>query len=208
MTKTLLFSIGSVLIMAVVVCWVTGVLPRGGRTGAGVTLAGKKTVVAATSGNGVTAAVSEDGLSVYFSPNGGCTDALVKAISEAKTTVFVQAAQFTSVPVARALVEANKRGVDVRVVVDRKKDDTEKSQVDRLVAANVPVFADGRHHTAHNKVIMIDHRLMFTGSFNFTRESEAENAENLLKIEGKPQLIAAYEANFKTHLEHSNAFEK
>lgn len=208
MSKTLFFSICSVLIMAAVVCWVTGVLPRGGRSGGGVTLAGKKAVAPAAPGNPTSAAVTEEGLSVYFSPNGGCTDAIVRAISESKTSVYLQAAQFTSVPIARALIEANKRGVDVRVVVDRKKDDTEKSQVERLTGANVPVFADGRHHTAHNKVIIIDHAMMFTGSFNFTRESEAENAENLLRIEGKPKLIAAYEANFKSHLEHSNPLEK
>jgi phosphatidylserine/phosphatidylglycerophosphate/cardiolipin synthase-like enzyme len=152
--------------------------------------------------------MTEDGMSVYFSPNGGCTEAIVREIGNAKDTVFVQAAQFTSGPIAKALVAARQRGVDVRVVLDRRKEDDDRSQTSRLLDAGIPTFADGRHHTAHNKVIIIDHRRLFTGSFNFTRESEAENAENLLVIEGKPKLISAYESNFKEHLSHSTPYDK
>jgi phosphatidylserine/phosphatidylglycerophosphate/cardiolipin synthase-like enzyme len=153
-------------------------------------------------------AATQDGVSVYFSPNGGITEALVRQISNAKTSVYVQAAQFTSIPIARALVDAQKRGLDVRVILDRKKDDDDHSQTDRLVDSGVPTFADGRHHTAHNKIMIIDHRLITTGSFNFTRESEADNAENLVMIFDKADLVAAYESNFKLHLGHSKPYEK
>ena len=153
-------------------------------------------------------AASEDGISVYFSPNGGCTEALVHEITNAKTSVYVQAAQFNSVPIARALVAAKNRGLDVRVILDKKKDDDDHAQTDRLVEAGVPTFADGKHHTAHNKVTIIDHRLITTGSFNFTRESESENAENLVMIADKPQLVAAYESSFRAHLAHSRPYEK
>jgi phosphatidylserine/phosphatidylglycerophosphate/cardiolipin synthase-like enzyme len=47
---------------------------------------------------------------VCFSPNGGCTDAVVKEIPKAKTEIRVQAYSFTSAPIAKALVEAHKRG--------------------------------------------------------------------------------------------------
>ena len=153
-------------------------------------------------------AATQDGISVYFSPNGGITEALVRQISIAKTSVYVQSAQFTSAPIARALVDARKRGLDVRVILDKKKDDDDHSQADRLVDSGVPTFADGRHHTAHNKIMIIDHRLITTGSFNFTRESEAENAENLVMIFDKAELVAAYESNFKQHLSHSKPYDK
>lgn len=132
----------------------------------------------------------------------------MRDINAASKTVWVQAAQFTSGTIAKALVAAKDRGVDVRVIIDKGKDEDEKSQADRLVGGEVPTFVDGQHHTAHNKVILIDHRIIFTGSFNFTNQSETENAENLLRIEGKAGLVAAYEANFKYHLSHSTAWEK
>jgi len=54
-------------------------------------------------------------IEVHFSPKGGCTEAVVKELGAAKKMVLVQAYSFTSAPIAKALVDAHKRGVDVRV---------------------------------------------------------------------------------------------
>ena len=40
---------------------------------------------------------------VFFSPKGGCTEAIVKEIDAAKQTVLVQAYSFTSAPNAKEL---------------------------------------------------------------------------------------------------------
>jgi phosphatidylserine/phosphatidylglycerophosphate/cardiolipin synthase-like enzyme len=199
MLKTIVMSVFALLVMAAAICWVAGVFPDSRPKRGPVIRHGK---------GDVPAAATEDNLSVYFSPNGGCTDAIVREIGKASESIYVQAAQFTYAPIAKALVAAQARGVDVRVVIDHEKNDGEKSEADRLIAGHVPTFTDSQHHTAHNKVILIDHRLIFTGSFNMTRESENENAENLLMIEGKPKLVAAYEANFKEHLSHSTKYSK
>src|SRR5258706_16170197 len=58
---------------------------------------------------------------VYFSPKGGCTEAVVKALGQAKVSVLVQAYSFTSAPIAKALVEAAKRGVKVDVLLDKSQ---------------------------------------------------------------------------------------
>ena len=72
-----------------------------------------------------TSAATDDGLAVYFSPHGSCTEAVVDALGKAKQTVHVQAHSFTSAPTAKALVDAHKRGVKVTVVLD-KSQETEK----------------------------------------------------------------------------------
>lgn len=154
------------------------------------------------------AAATEDGLSVYFSPDGRCTDAIIRAIKNARVSVDVQAAQFESKSIAKALSAAHKRGVSVRVIVDRRKNADKDSKTDNLVDRDVPTYYDDAHNTAHNKLILIDRRVIITGSFNFTKEAEEDNAENLLMVEDKPQLVAAYEQNFSTHLAHSKPYEK
>ena len=58
---------------------------------------------------------------VYFSPHRGCTEAVVEALGKARSTVLVQAYSFTSAPIAKALVEAHRRGVRVAVVLDRSQ---------------------------------------------------------------------------------------
>ena len=67
----------------------------------------------------------------------------------------------------------------------------------RFVAAPTHGFAPGREQDfMHNKVIIIDDRLVFTGSYNFSENAEA-NDETLLAIES-PALAAAYTAYFDT----------
>ena len=58
-----------------------------------------------------TPAASQDGVEVFFSPNGGCTEAMIDEIQNAKGSILVQAYSFTSAPIAKALLNAHKRGV-------------------------------------------------------------------------------------------------
>ncbi|MGC8602602.1 MAG: phospholipase D-like domain-containing protein [Desulfomonilaceae bacterium] len=58
---------------------------------------------------------------VYFSPNGGCTQAIVNEINNSKSEILVQAYSFTSTPIAKALLEAHKRGVKVEVILDKSQ---------------------------------------------------------------------------------------
>jgi hypothetical protein len=55
-------------------------------------------------------------IAVYFSPHGGATDAVVHELTTAKTQVLMQAYSFTAAPIAKALVEAHKRGVKILAV--------------------------------------------------------------------------------------------
>jgi len=56
---------------------------------------------------------------IYFSPHGGCTDSIVKEISKAKSEILVQAYSFTSKEIAKALVDAHKRGIHVERSIKR-----------------------------------------------------------------------------------------
>ena len=57
---------------------------------------------------------AEDGISCYFSPSGGCTEACVAELQRAQRSVLVQAYSFTSAAIAKALSEARERGVESR----------------------------------------------------------------------------------------------
>src|SRR4051794_9618443 len=141
----------------------------------------------------------------FFSPKAGCTAAIVRALSGAKQTIYVQAYSFTSAPIAAALVEAHRRGVKTQVILDKSQRTEKYSEADFLAHAGVPVFIDSAHAIAHNKVMILDGETVITGSFNFTKAAEESNAENLLILK-KPKLAVAYQRNFQSHLEHSQAY--
>lgn len=143
----------------------------------------------------------------YFSPHGSATEAVVRELDNAKQEIFVQAYSFTSAPIAKALVNAHKRGVKVTVVLDRSQRSVKYSSADFVVHSGIPTYIDAKHAIAHNKIMIIDGATLITGSFNFTKAAEEKNAENLLIIKGDAGLVNKYLANFKAHLEHSERYE-
>jgi phosphatidylserine/phosphatidylglycerophosphate/cardiolipin synthase-like enzyme len=146
--------------------------------------------------------VSGSDIAVYFSPSGGCTDAIVNALGQAKETILVQAYSFTSAPIAKAVVDAHKRGVKMQVILDKSQRTEKYSSADFLAHAGVPVLIDDKHQIAHNKIMIIDGEIVITGSFNFTTAAEEHNAENLLIIHSK-ELAERYAANWQAHAGHS-----
>jgi phosphatidylserine/phosphatidylglycerophosphate/cardiolipin synthase-like enzyme len=144
-------------------------------------------------------------IQVFFSPNGGCTKAVTNALYKATNTVLVQAYSFTSAPIAQALVDAHKRGVNVEVILDKSQRTEKYSEADFLLHAGIPTFIDAKHAIAHNKIIIVDGKVVITGSFNFTKAAEENNAENLLVIQD-PALAAKYTTNWQAHLKHSDSY--
>jgi len=144
-------------------------------------------------------------IQVFFSPNGGCTEAVVANVGKAKLTILVQAYSFTSAPIAKALVDAEKRGVKVQVILDKSQRTEKYSDADFLLHEGVPTFIDAKHAIAHNKIIIIDSHTVLTGSFNFTKAAEEDNAENLLVIDDAA-LAKKYTENWQSHLGHSEPY--
>lgn len=142
----------------------------------------------------------------FFSPKGGCTQAVVDQLNGAKKQVLVQAYSFTSAPIARALVDAKHRGVDVQVILDKSQRGERYSSATFLANNGVPTYIDPAHKIAHNKVMVIDGQTVITGSFNFTKSAEEGNAENLLVINNAPQLAQRYALNWQDHLGHSEPY--
>jgi len=139
---------------------------------------------------------------VYFSPRGGCTEAVVRELNAARQTVLVQAYSFTSAPIASALVAASRRGVRVEAVLDKSNKTGKYSEADFLLNGRIPTYIDDKHAIAHNKVMIIDGETVLTGSFNFTKAAEESNAENLLILRST-HLAGLYSNSFLEHREHS-----
>lgn len=143
-----------------------------------------------------------------FTPGDAADALLTGAIERARRQILVQAYSFTYRRIAQALIAAKRRGVDVRVIADREQSErAPPSLVPELAAAGIPVFIDGEHDAAHNKVMVIDadHAdcAVVTGSYNFTFAAQHRNAENLLVLRGNPPLCAAFARDWHRHREHA-----
>lgn len=145
---------------------------------------------------------------VYFSPNGGATAAIVRELGRAQHRILVQAYSFTSAPIAKALLDAHKRGVKILAVLDKSNQTDKYSAATFLENAGIPVLIDADHAIAHNKVIVIDDSTVLTGSFNFSKAAEEKNAENLLVLKKSPELANAYITNVNAHAAHARPYKR
>lgn len=146
-------------------------------------------------------------ISVFFSPNGGAMEAVVRELGAAKETVTIQAYGFSSAPIAKAILAAKQRGVAVRAILDKSNETAKYSSAKFLANAGIPVWIDYLPHIAHSKVMVIDSKTIITGSFNFTKSAESSNVENLLVIHRRPTLAKQYNENFEKRLALSRAYQ-
>jgi phosphatidylserine/phosphatidylglycerophosphate/cardiolipin synthase-like enzyme len=130
---------------------------------------------------------------------------VVAELGKAKESVLIQAYSFTSAPIAKAAVDAHKRGVKVQAILDKSQRSEKYSELDFLARAGIPTYIDAQHAIAHNKIMIIDGETVITGSFNFTKAAEEHNAENLLIIRSK-ELAEKYAKNWQEHAGHSEAY--
>jgi phosphatidylserine/phosphatidylglycerophosphate/cardiolipin synthase-like enzyme len=162
-------------------------------------------LVLVQSGSFAQGSISSSSWDVYFSPRGGATFAVRQALDNARSSVLVQAYSFTSAPIAEALVKAHKRGVKIRVLLDKSQKTEKYSSADFLANTGISTKIDAAHAIAHNKVMIIDKEIVITGSFNFTKAAEESNAENLLVVRDK-ELASRYTENWQLHEEHSESY--
>ena len=107
-------------------------------------------------------AFNVDVANVCFSPNGGCTEAIVNQIDNAKSEILVQAYSFISTPIAKALVNAHKIGVHVEIILEKSNKSEKYSAGDFTAHMGVTTYIDSRHAIAHNKIMIIDKETVIT----------------------------------------------
>ena len=149
---------------------------------------------------------------VYFSPQGGAEVALEKLLDEARQDIRAALYFFTNRTLAAALLRAHKRGVKIQVIIDGN-DESDYSKgyylrqrgVDVRYARGLPKEAKKRKKSKyrvkkfglmHHKFMVVDDKMVATGSYNWTASAEKWNRENLLIIKSS-SLARKYTAEFK-----------
>ena len=171
---------------------ITEVLPKTitTTTSTTVTESFTKTVTVSEKGEGVRV------LGVCFSRTMDCSSLIRYWISRANESVHVMVYGFTLDDLSEALIEAEGRGVEVKVVIERESAYWSGSEYERLLSAGVDVRLDGNPHTMHHKVVVIDGKIVITGSYNWTWSAENKNDENIVILMDEG-LAGSYEKEFQ-----------
>jgi phosphatidylserine/phosphatidylglycerophosphate/cardiolipin synthase-like enzyme len=143
---------------------------------------------------------------VYFSPRGGTADAIVAEIAKAHKEIRVAAYAISHPQITDALADAHARGVFVRIIVDRHQTNDSYTTANKLHDRGIRTLVDRAEKLHHNKTIIIDADTIITGSYNFTRNAEYQNAETCLIIHDA-KLTTQFIANWQFHWDHSDTYK-
>ena len=157
----------------------------------------------------------EGNMTFCFSPNKarnqpqgfqtGCTQLVVDAIHQAEETIHIAMFSFTSEPIAQALRQAAKRGVQVQIILHHPIVGKRQTQIHNLPGSTI--YLDKRPATHHNKYMVIDGKIVLTGSFNWSKNAEKSNRENLVKIYNQ-ELAQKYLRNWESHRSADKVYER
>jgi len=149
-----------------------------------------------------------------FSPQGKCAAHIMCELEQAKGELLIAVYAFTSDELAGAVVQAKKRGVAVQVIVDREFDARNESSKGKfLEGQKIPVrrlsgaklnAREKETGLMHQKFAVIDRKIVFTGSYNWTHSADSLNDENLLLFRDAGPLAEEYRKIFLRLWERKN----
>lgn len=133
---------------------------------------------------------------VFTSEDGALEQAIIPTVKTAQKSIRFLAFSFTDYPLAEAMINRAKAGVDVAGVFEKVGSETQYAELSTLHCASVPVRQDGNPSFLHHKVVIVDNRYTITGSLNFSTSAEESNDENVIVLDS-PEIAALYTQEFE-----------
>lgn len=125
--------------------------------------------------------VGDATIKTYFSPMGGTKDAIIAEINKATKSIKFDAFSYTSKEIVDAMIQRKKAGVVLEGIYDQCLNG-KYSTYGTLLRTGAFVKTDGNQALMHSKTIIIDDITVINGSFNFSKNAEANNNEDELII--------------------------
>ncbi len=133
---------------------------------------------------------------VYFSPGTDIPEIINDLLDQAKHSLDLCVFTITDDRLVSHIFDALKRGIKIRIITDDRKIFDHGSAIQSLQRASIPVKIDHSQYHMHHKFGIIDKKIAFTGSFNWTYTASKHNQENLL-VTSKYDLVRQYLDEFE-----------
>lgn len=136
---------------------------------------------------------------VLFTSHTSIAGEIAKLLQEASASVDAALYRLTNPQLARALEQARRRGLQVRLLTDQVKYNETETTRNLLAETAIPFRTlNGRKGSGsklHHKFAILDRSIVLAGSYNWTMESEEGNYDHLLVLPD-PEIVQAYQQEF------------
>jgi len=129
-----------------------------------------------------------------FSPDAKAEELVLKLINTSTSSIRLAAYSFSSPNVVKALLDAKKRGLNIMVLVDYRRNQKKPNwtALNRLVAAGIATRTISIYAIHHDKYIIADEQTVQNGSFNYARDAAEDNSENVIVFWRNPELAKSF----------------
>ena len=134
-------------------------------------------------------------IQVLFSAEDHALINLIALVNDSKVSIRFLAFSFTDYPLAKAMIDRSKAGVDVKGVYETFSSTGTGSELKTFWCAQLPVRQDGNPSFLHDKVIIIDNSIVVTGSLNYSSHADDANEENVVILDNA-EIAALYLQEF------------
>lgn len=132
---------------------------------------------------------------------GGIENQLAAAIGGVQRTLDIAAFEWNLPVLTQAVISAHQRGVTVRMVTDNEHGlHDSASLIPQLVQAGIPVVDDSRSALMHNKFMILDGQVVWTGSWNYTINDTYRNNNNAISVRSQ-KMVQDYQVEFNEMFE-------
>jgi phosphatidylserine/phosphatidylglycerophosphate/cardiolipin synthase-like enzyme len=137
-------------------------------------------------------------ISIYFSPKSKTYDnAIKKLVKNAKEYIYIPIFYLTHKGLTQELINAHKRGVDIKIILDATAAKNKYSTHNILRKEGLHVKVENFGGKMHAKSMIVDDKYIVSGSMNLTKAGNSKNDENTLVIKN-PKLALKYKKYFLT----------
>ena len=140
--------------------------------------------------------IGDEEIEVLFSPDDGVSERAVELLNGADDRIEFMMYSLTLDEIGEALLAKAESGVQVRGVLDGPQAENMGSEFAMLRGHGLDVWKDNESAKLHHKVIIIDEAITILGSYNFSRNAEEYNDENVLVIHS-PKIAAEFLLEFE-----------
>jgi len=138
----------------------------------------------------------DEATEAIFSPHQDVCRRIIAALGRLTHKAELAVFTITDDRITRAILEAHRRGVTIRIVSDNDKANDLGSDIQRLASSGLAVRIDRTPVHMHHKFAVLDDRTLLNGSYNWTRGAALENHENVV-FHTSPALLTAFKAEFE-----------
>lgn len=135
-------------------------------------------------------------LGIYFPPYKDAHLPIINLYDGAEKYIHLAIYSLTKDEFAEALIRAHKRGVEVKVLIDKSQAGLKDADDEKLEAEDIELRRDKKPGLMHNKFAVIDGIIVYTGSYNHTEGATTKNDENYIIIKDQ-EVAGTFEKQFQ-----------